>query len=282
MVEQNFWELLEEKKPTLTKTALTVADYLMEHSEDAQYLSISSMAEKCGVAEATIYRFCRQLGFNGYNEMKISLAQAHVAQPSHSTLSLTTEMSTAELIEHSVGSFQSVISDTASVLSADAIDQAALLLKHAKSVYCFGQGGSMVLANDIWVRFSTISNKFRISLDSHMQLIAASLMTSEDVVIFISYSGATHDMMHILSEVKKSGAKIILITHHADAPGTTLADVVLLCGGHESPVELGSIPIKAGVLFVADVLVLRYTLDNYDLAKASRKRSSNATAVKFL
>lgn len=47
----------------------------MQHAEDAQYLSISSLAKACGVAEATIFRFCRSLGFDGYNEMKIALAK---------------------------------------------------------------------------------------------------------------------------------------------------------------------------------------------------------------
>ena len=76
MVEQTFWEMLRTKRDSLTKSGAIVADYLMQHAEDAQYLSISSLANECGVAEATIFRFCRSLGFQGYNEMKIALAKA--------------------------------------------------------------------------------------------------------------------------------------------------------------------------------------------------------------
>lgn len=75
MVEQNFWEMLRAKHDSLTKSGTIVADYLVQHAEDAQYLSISSLAKSCGVAEATIFRFCRSLGFDGYNEMKIALAK---------------------------------------------------------------------------------------------------------------------------------------------------------------------------------------------------------------
>ena len=77
MVEQNFWEMLRAKHDSLTKSGTIVADYLVQHAEDAQYLSISSLAKACGVAEATIFRFCRSLGFDGYNEMKIALAKAN-------------------------------------------------------------------------------------------------------------------------------------------------------------------------------------------------------------
>ena len=76
MAEQSFWDMLRAKRDSLTKSGIIVADYLMQHAEDAQYLSISSLAKACGVAEATIFRFCRALGFDGYNEMKIALAKA--------------------------------------------------------------------------------------------------------------------------------------------------------------------------------------------------------------
>ncbi len=73
MINKNFWDLLAEKQDSLTKSGTIIADYLTKHAEEAQFLSISSLAKSCNMAEATIYRFCKQLGFEGYNEMKISL-----------------------------------------------------------------------------------------------------------------------------------------------------------------------------------------------------------------
>ena len=103
------------------------------------------------------------------------------------------------------------------------------LMRAARQVFCLGQGGSMLLANDICARFSSLSNKFRTAGDSHLQILAASLMGPEDVVLFISYSGATRDMLETLRTAKASGAKIILLTHYEDSPGAKLADIVLLC-----------------------------------------------------
>ena len=210
MINKNFWDLLAEKQDSLTKSGTIIADYLTKHAEEAQFLSISSLAKACNMAEATIYRFCKQLGFEGYNEMKISLAQANVTPTPFSSYSLDPSMPTSSLCDNVCASFQAAISNTMSVLDFDAIDEAALLLQRATSVYCLGQGGSRVLANDIWVRFATISNKFRNCGDSHTQLIAASLMGPGDVILFVSYSGSTHDMMDTLSVAKKTGAKIIV------------------------------------------------------------------------
>ena len=140
----------------------------------------------------------------------------------------------------------------------------------------------MLLANDICARFSSLSNKFRTAGDSHLQLLSASLMTPEDVVLFVSYSGATRDMMETLRTAKASGAKIVLLTHYEDSPGAALADVVLLCGAQESPLDSGSIPIKVSVLYVAEVLLLRYMLDDPKQANDAQDRTSEAVAIKLL
>ena len=282
MVNKNFWDLLREKQGTLTKSGTIIADYLTRHAEEAQFLSISSLAKECNMAEATIYRFCKQLGFEGYNEMKIALAQANVTPTPFSSYSLDSAINTPSLCDNVYASFMAAINSTISVLDSDAIDEAALLLQRATSVYCLGQGGSMVLANDIWIRFATISNKFRNCGDSHTQLIAASLMGAGDVILFVSYSGATHHMMQTMTVARKAGAKIIRITHYPDAPGAALADVVLVCGGMETPLDCGSIPVKVAALFVAETLVMRYSLDNRELTKIAKDKTSLAMATKLL
>lgn len=160
MVEQSFWEMLRTKRDSLTKSGGIVADYLVQHAEDAQYLSISSLAKACGVAEATIFRFCRSLGFDGYNEMKIALAKA-TATAMPVALKLEPGVDTQTLVTHAYNTAVEALNGTRNVLDPDAIDHAATLLQRARQVYCLGQGGSQVLAEDIWARFSMISTKFR-------------------------------------------------------------------------------------------------------------------------
>lgn len=281
MAEQSFWDMLHTKRDSLTKSGIIVADYLMQHAEDAQYLSISSLAKACGVAEATIFRFCRALGFDGYNEMKIALAKA-TATAMPVSLKLEPGVDTQTLCTHAYNTAIEALNGTRSALDPESVDRAATLLQRARQVFFFGQGGSYILACDIWARFSMLSTKFRTAGDSHMQAIAASLMGPEDVVVFVSYSGATRDMMDSLHLARENGAKVILLTHYSDAPGAALADVVLLCGAKESPLDSGSMPVKLAVLFVANVLVLRYTLDNQELANLSLSRTSRALGSKLL
>ena len=165
----NFWELLQQRQDELTKSGRAVADYLVHHADEAQYLSISSLARECKVAEATVFRFCRALGFEGYHEMRIALAQAnatgalvnqHVPEP---------DADTATLCEHASALLMTTINGTQNNLSPEAVDKASELMHKARQVYCLGQGGSMYIANDICARFACISTKFRTAGDSHMR-----------------------------------------------------------------------------------------------------------------
>ena len=278
----NFWDLLHQRQDELTKSGRAVADYLLQHADEAQYLSISSLAKECNVAEATVFRFCRALGFEGYHEMRIALAQANATGSMVNHQELQPGATTATLCDHAHALFMTAINGTQNALSTEAVDEAANLMRAAKQVFCLGQGGSMLVANDICARFAGITNKFRTAGDSHMQVMAASLMTEEDVVLFVSYSGATRDMIETLRTAKAAGAKIVLITHYEDSPGAKLADIVLLCGAQENPLDSGSIPIKVAVLYVAEVLLLRYMLDDQQQTNEAQDRTTEALAVKML
>ena len=278
----NFWDLLHQRQDDLTKSGRLVAEYLTHHADEAQYLSISSLAKECNVAEATVFRFCRALGFEGYHEMRIALAQANATGALLNQQELRPDASTASLCEHAHALFLTAISGTQNALSTEAVEKAVALMREANQVFCFGQGGSMLLANDICARFASLTTTFRTAGDSHFQLLTASLMGPEDVVLFVSYSGATRDMMETLRTAKSAGAKVILLTHYEDSPGAALADVVLLCGAQESPLDSGSIPIKVAVLYVAEVLLLRYKLSDPEAATLAQDRTSEALTLKML
>ena len=278
----NFWDLLHQRQDDLTKSGRLVAEYLTHHADEAQYLSISSLAKECNVAEATVFRFCRALGFEGYHEMRIALAQANATGALLNQQELRPDASTASLCEHAHALFLTAINGTQNALSTEAVEKAVALMREANQVFCFGQGGSMLLANDICARFASLTTKFRTAGDSHFQLLTASLMGPEDVVLFVSYSGATRDMMETLRTAKSAGAKVILLTHYEDSPGAALADVVLLCGAQESPLDSGSIPIKVAVLYVAEVLLLRYILNDPEASNAAQDRTSEALTLKMV
>ena len=73
---ENILESMTEEYNSLTRSGKKLADYIFVNTTSVQYMSITSLAENCGVSEATITRFCRGLGLSGYNDFKLALAKS--------------------------------------------------------------------------------------------------------------------------------------------------------------------------------------------------------------
>lgn len=283
---KNVLDTMTNKYATLTKSGKKVADYIFANKLEAQYLSITLLAEACEVAEATISRFCKTLGYQGYNEFKLALAKAGAAKigdedaaaydkilPADSVNSMSKKLYATDV---------AAISQTLDLIDDAAYTRAAQALYCAQRVYCFGQGGSGILAKEAWARFLTVAPWFHCIEDSHLQTMAAAMCTANDVILFFSYSGATKDMMDILVPAHERGAKIILITHFVKSPATVYADEILLCGSREGPLQSGGVAAKMGQLFIIDVLFNEFCRQNPQTIDANRETTANAITSKLL
>lgn len=283
---ESILDSITEKYNSLTKSGKKLANYILANTEATQYLSITSLAESSGVSEATITRFCRVLGLSGYNELKLALAK------SVHTNDLKDTMDTPQAIRSTDDLFTvcrklndayfTSFRETVEQLKPDALYHAVDLLINAQRVYCYGQGSSMVMAMEAWARFSTISGKFIHIADSHMQAIAAALSASRDVILFFSYSGSTRDMMEILDIARAHSIPVILITHFRNSPAAAFADVTLICGYNESPLQSGTVAAKIGQLLLIDCLYYAYCSRQPDVTAAARTAVSEAVARKLL
>ncbi len=283
---QSVSERISAEYYNLTSSEKKAADYVMAHQMEAQIMSITELAEASKVAEATVSRFCRRLGYKGYNAFKLALAKSTAGQRSSAANPLSGEVqdtdSLTDLCRKLYQADVSAMTHTMELIKPENIVAAADLLEKAGKVLCMGQGGSMIIAQEAAHLFSTASGKFFAVSDSHMQVIAATTMDPGDVLLFFSYSGATKDMMETLSLARERGGKVILITRFPQSPGAALADVVLKCGANESPLQLGSVPARVAQMYLLDVLFSELCRRNMDSCRESRSRIADALADKHL
>lgn len=269
----------------LTASEKKTADYVMAHQREAQFMSISELAEASSVAEATVSRFSRRLGYKGFNAFKLALANS-AARMRTDANPLSGEVldddSLTDVCRKLYAADVSAMTQTLELIKPDDIKAAADLLEKAGKVLCMGQGGSMIIASEAAHLFSTASGKFFAVGDSHMQVIAATTMSSDDVILFFSYSGATKDMIETLQLARARGAKSILITRFPKSPGAALADVVLQCGANESPLQLGSVAARIAQMYLMDVLFSELCRRDLDNIRQSRSRIAEALADKHL
>ena len=250
------FEKINSEYYELTSAEKKVADYAVIHQQRTQFMSISELAEESGVAEATISRFCKRLGYKGYSAFKLAIANtaAGRAEVEPSSGKIQPGDSVQQLSHKVYAADQEAMRQTLELIDSERMRRAADMLISAGRVLCMGQGGSMILSQECAHLFSTVMPNFQYVPDSHLQAIAAAQLTPGDVVMYFSYSGSTKELLDNLRIVRERKARSILITRFPKSPGAAYADVVLQCGSREGPLQGGSVAARVAQLFLLDVL----------------------------
>jgi DNA-binding MurR/RpiR family transcriptional regulator len=279
----NVLERLTQEYYRLTASERKVADFVLGHPHDTQYMSISELAEACEVAEATISRFCRRLSFPGYSGFKLALANASQRRD-RPVLSgdILPEDSMEEVFQKLRTAHVDALDQTIHLLSPAAVTQAVDLFVQADRVMCAGQGGSMILAMEAAHLFSNVSPKFVAIQGAHRQAMASALLGERDALLLFSYSGATKDMLDTLSIARQRGAHSVLITHYPKSPGAAGSDVVLQCGAAEGPLQMGSVAARIAQLYITDALYQEFCRRDPAAAEANREAVAEALTRKHI
>lgn len=273
--------ILDQLKPSERK----VADYILAHPEDVVKLSVQKLAEFSGVSEATIIRLARSLNMKGYQELKLRVAGDLTKQTAIGSYQEIMMEGSVESIMQAVSwnNIQS-IQDTLSVLSNEEVKKAVDVLSVARKIDVYGVGASAVIADDIRQKFSRINLWCEAYSDFHAQLTSAVTLTEKDVVIGISYSGQTEDIIQSLTEAKQQGATIITLTKFGPSPVAELANIRLFTSSVEKSIRSGAMASRIAQLNVIDILFITMIsrmqeqviplLEKSRLAVSRTKRSS--------
>lgn len=282
---RSVFEQISSQYYALTSSEKKVADYALSNQSGTQFMSISELADACGVAEATISRFCRRLGYKGYNAFKLAVANSSPQhKPWDNPLSgeVTAEDSLEDICKKLYSAEVEAMAQTMELLDLKAIEQAAVMLHNARRVMCMGQGGSLLIANEAAHLFCTVSNNFTAIADSHLQAIAATTMDPEDVILFFSYSGSTKEMMETLKLARQQHGKVILVTRFPKSPGAELSDVVLQCGANENSLQSGSVAARIAQMYLLDILFSEFSRKNLEQCLTMRSRIADALASRHV
>lgn len=270
---------------SLTPAEKRLADYILANQERVVRLSISELARESEVAEATVSRFARHMGYKSFPMLKLAVANA-MAQARLGDTPLSGQVEQSDdlktMAQKLYRANAEAMLQTMEVLDLSMVAQVASVFHEARQVLCMGQGGSMLIAREAAHLFSTVSNKFWAVEDSHMQAMAAATMESTDVLFFSSYSGSTRDLLEITAIAQGRGGKVVLVTRFPNSPGAQLADYVLQCGANESPMQSGSIAARIAQMYLLDVLFSEFSRKNMDQALDYRRRIAEALKSKHM
>jgi RpiR family transcriptional regulator, carbohydrate utilization regulator len=278
----NMLDRVKASLPSLAPAEQRVGKLVLADARSFASLPVTELASRAYVSKPTVVRFCRSMGYDGLSDFKLKLAGSVSEGVPFIHRSVDTDDKVGDVlvkvIDNTVSAFLKYRNDA----SAYAIERAVDVLLTAKRVEFFGVGNSGIVAQDAQHKFFRLGIHTVAYSDGHMQVMSASIMKAGDVVVIVSNSGRTRDLMDAADIARKNGATVVVIT----ASGSPLANAghIHLAADHPEGYDRYSPMVSRLMhLLIIDVLAtaVALRLGTETISPALRDMKSNLRSKRY-
>jgi len=247
-------------------TTARLAAWLLEQRGQIVDLPISRFAQETGVTETTIVRFCKGVGYSGYRELRLALAQSvgiakglqlgaeerKIPEPSDGSL-----LSLAKKI---VATNTDVLMQTPQLLNEQSLERAIEALLKGTEVYLVGFGSSTPIALDLYQRLLRLGIRASTCSDPHILTVITTNLDPSAVLFGITYSGQSRDLVDALKAAKEKKATTVVLTSNGGATAARLADILLISAVQPGMGARETLATRISQLAIVDILCTALTL----------------------
>lgn len=256
---------IRSKYSEMSKTEKRIADYIFNNFATLKPMTITEFAVVTNSSEATIVRFVKRIGCDGYSQFKIWLAkeEAHHHIVNESILDSDDFLSMYSKISDDV--YSSFIK-TRDELTNEVLEQAYNLITSAKKIVLMGVGNSYAMSLDFYHKLLRLGFNVQSTFDSHFELISACQSDENTLLIAVSHSGYTKDIYDAVTTAKEKGAKVLTISSNKKSPIAQCSDVVIQTNSDEINYRILGLSSRYAELLVFDT-IYSYAVLHLDKAK---------------
>jgi RpiR family carbohydrate utilization transcriptional regulator len=214
-------ERIRKFHDALSAAEQRVSEWVISNPNQSVSESLARVAQAAGVSEPTVVRFCRSLGCKGFRDFKVRLAQslASTRHPIHRAVEAGDDG--AELIAKVIGSAIEALEQAKLHLRPDRVAAAAEAMVRARRIDFIGIGASGIVAADAQNKFFRLGIPGMACSDTPTMRQLATLAASEQVVVAISKSGESTEVLEASQQFADLGASVVAIT----SPRSSLAAI---------------------------------------------------------
>ncbi len=215
---------VHDQYPQLSAAERRVADELLRRPNEFARAAVADIAREAGVSQPTVIRFARSLGLSGLQELKLKLAASLVGGVPYVHAAVAPGDGMAEVSAKVLDNAVSALIKCRNEVSAPNLQRAVDWLAGARRVEFYGLGNSGIVAADAQHKFFRFDIATVAYADAHTQSMAAALLGPRDVLVAISHSGRTSELLDAVAIALGNGCRVLAIT----SPGTPLARLATL------------------------------------------------------
>jgi DNA-binding MurR/RpiR family transcriptional regulator len=280
MVMSEQLNFLSDRYDELRRSERKVADTVLANAEQVIHYSVSQLAEQAKVSDPTVIRFCRALGFKGFQDFKIRLAQSVVPTVRAIHESIGEKTAAPELVQKVFDANIDAVRRSLDTLDFATVERVITALSGASRIIFHGLGGSAVVAMDAFHKFFRIGIPCEWFDDVHMALMAAAMMKPGEVFVVISHSGSSRDVVETVEVAGAAGATTVAIVSYSKTPLAKIVDHTLRVGSAEIGFRFEPMASRIAQLSVIDVLSVGVSLLRPDEVYANLSKARRALARK--
>lgn len=251
-----FLQKVARTVPNLTRTEKHIAEAIQENPEAVERMTLAEISRESGTSEASVIRFCRKLGYSGYTAMKNAYIEAK--QDDETTgISIDRQDDMSIVLEKLFNNNVEILSETLAIKENPYEEVLAALLR-AKSLNFFAVGDAYVAAKFCYIKFKRLGVICSAEEDVMCQMITASNLTKNDVVIAVSYEGRSKNVVNAVNIAKRRGATTVSITSRQESPLMRYSDYRLLVPTNDLTVGRDKVTRRTAEQFILEALYMGY------------------------
>jgi len=267
----NLIRRITDNQQKLRKSEAKVAAYVLANANDVIKMRIVDLASKSEVSEPTVIRFCRALGYDGFQSFKLQLAQQLGLGSVYTQFAVDDSDTVTDLrnkvFDTTIGSLLNVRDD----ITPEILEKAINTISNARRVEFYGFGASGSVAADAQHKFFRLQLSTAAYTDPHIQHMSAISLGKEDVVVAISQSGETQALLQSVNLAREAGANVIGL-----APQNTslskLCNLAIYVNAEENLEWFTPVSSRIAHLLVIDVIATGVARHRKPLLKEHLKR----------
>lgn len=237
----------------LNPSEAKVAKHVLAAPNEVIHRSIAAVAQESSVSEPTVMRFCRSLGYKGYQDLKLGLAVSLAGDTHYVHTSITQDDSIAQMAEKICQYSSNSLKVLYESLDMENLDRAIGVLNKASRIEIFGSGASGIVALDAQHKLFRTKVPTVAYRDSHLQMMSASSLDSKCVALAISYTGQSYNIIDAAKMARQQGAVVIGITDK-DSPLAEHCDTVINNPNIEDTTLFSPMVSRICQLVIVDIL----------------------------
>mgnify|MGYP003331110664 FL=1 len=268
--------------PSFHASEQAIARVILAHPSEVARMNISQLAEFSNTSVASVVRFSKTVGYKGFPEFRMALvgdlSRLDVQELNGIELDggITPRDSHMEIIRKIANADARAIQSTAERLDVKEFSSTVEAWNKADTIGIIGIVSGSYVAMDLQAKLNRQGKKAFAWSDAHAALTAIALLKKGDVLVAISHSGTTNDIVDAMRAFKDRGITTVLITNALRSPAGNLADHVLHTSARETTFRSGATASRIAQLTVVDCLCVALAQRNWSSTKAALDTSRAA------